>query len=112
MRLPIDQIDIKLQEMGLLTDGKILCFKAFKEVADVHTYGKTNSRLKIVYVGNRDNLFGFNVPPSNKAEALKVAYGWYKEIAIEKYYGAYERRDISWGNCGYPMQYGYLRCSL
>ena len=109
-KLPFDQVIPKLTELGLAKDGKPVSLAAFKKVADAHPYGR-RPYIYAVYVGSKENKFGFYPPRRNKEESLKIAYEWYLELFTDKSF-RWEFGSIAWGNCGIPLAYGKLRVIL
>ena len=111
-KLPINQINVNLILLGLVTNGKAISFKAFKERADVHDYGRGRNKIYIIYVGSRDNMFAFYPPQTNKAESLKIAYQYFVDIATTDMKQEFIDENVMWGNCGIPLVYGGIRCDL
>lgn len=97
----------RLAEAGLLdTNNKPITRAKFKELADIHRYGK---HYKILYIGKpKENLFGFypSVYATNP-EALKEAYELFMNLVEGDLLCLGGRVLI--GNCGIPISYGKLR---
>lgn len=109
-KLPFDQVIPKLTELGLAKDGKPVSFAAFKRIADAHPYGR-RPYIYAVYVGPKENKFGFYPPRRNKQESLLIVYDFYLELFTDKSF-RWEMEHIVWGNCGIPLAYGKLRALI
>lgn len=113
MILPVEQVKGKLALLGLINNGKPISFKAFKDLASVHEYGRGRNPLRIIFIGHpKENLFAFYPPNDTKAECLKIAYNYYKDCVESEYMCEYNDENVMWGNCGIPLQYGAVRCIL
>ena len=99
-----------LIKLGLIVNGQAISFNAFKKIADVHEYGSGRNKLRIVFIGVKDNRFGFYPFCDTKMDDLKASYDLYLTIIDAKYGNdAMIDDEISWGNCGIPLTYGKLR---
>jgi hypothetical protein len=99
-----------LIKLGLLNeDGTAVSYSVFKNKASIMKYGKqTKHQLKVVYVGfPKENLFGFYVECDTDPNCMKQAYSWYCKLVKNDIDS--DNIDIHWGNCGFPIQYGYIR---
>jgi len=116
-KLPLDQVEGKLKELGLLVNDKPISYTKFKkEYADVHCYtGRLwGKRVKqyVIYVGTRENKFGFYPPLAPKEESLKMAYQYYLDTATSDFKMDFTSGLVMWGNCGIPLTSRPLRCDL
>lgn len=111
MKLPIDKINQKLKEIGLIDEkDKVVSLAQFKKMASVHQYGKGKQRLFIIFVGNpRNNMFAFYPPTETKPEMLKTAYSYLVDTATTELKQEYLDGNVLWGNCGYPLGYRSIR---
>ena len=100
----------KLNALNLLNEDKThVSYGRFKSVATIMKYGKQNKhQLKVVYVGfPKENLFGFYVECDTDPNCMKQAYDWYCKLVKDNVDS--DNIDIHFGNCGFPIQYGYIR---
>jgi hypothetical protein len=109
-KLPFEQIIPKLTELGLVKDGNPVSFAAFKKIADAHPYGRRHY-IYVIYVGTKENRFGFYPPRTNKVESVKIAYGYYLDLFSEMKQEWLDG-NVKWGNCGISLMYSGLRCIL
>lgn len=110
-KLPFDQVIPKLTELGLAKDGNPVSFAAFKKVADAHPYGR-RPYIYAVYVGPKENKFGFYPPRRNKQESILIAYSYYVNLFNCEPISWVTSVTVSWGNCGIPLAYGKLRALI
>lgn len=90
--------------LGLIDNGKAVSKRRFKELADIHTYGKT----KVLYIRGGENIYGFYSYDTTNADCLKNSYNMF----LETYYGNmyyFDRNEIQYGNCGIPLSGFKLR---
>jgi len=107
--LSLEEIIPKLTELGLVNDGKPLSFSAFKKYAEAHPYGR-RPYIYIIFVGVKNNRFGFYPPKCNKLMSLKIAYQYYIDLFSDMKQEWLDG-NVCWGNCGLPLAYGKLRIS-
>jgi len=113
MRLPIPILMKKLNEAGLTNDkGEVISFAKFKKLVDIHQYGNGKRRLFILFVGTKENRFGFYPPTTNRPEMLKIAYEYLVDTATSELKQEYMDGNVMWGNCGIPLAYGDLRANF
>lgn len=99
-----------LLKIGLLNaDSSSVSYTTFKSFASIMKYGKQNkNQLKVVFVGfPKENLFGFYVECDTDPNCMKQAYSWYCKLVKNDIDS--DNIDIHLGNCGFPIQYGYIR---
>lgn len=109
-KMPRFKVLHHLLQLGILTeDGTGVSYSVFKNKATIMKYGKQNKhQLKVVFVGfPKENLFGFYVECDTDPNCMKQAYDWYCKLV--KNTVDFDDVDIHFGNCGFPMQYGYIR---
>lgn len=95
----------KLKAIDMLKDCKPVTFKAFKEMIDIHDYGRGVSKLKIMYMGHpKENCFAFYPERNPNTIALKECYENYVAI-INGDWRPLDNGDVVWGNSGYPLMY-------
>jgi hypothetical protein len=111
MRLPLPILNQKLKDLGLITDkGQPISFAKFKQLADIHQYGKGQRRLFIIFVGHpRENVFAFYPPTCTRPEMLKIAYEYLLDTITTEMKQEYLDENVMWGNCGIPLNYGAVR---
>lgn len=110
MNLPIEQVNQKFEELGLLVQGQPVSFNRFKYLCDIHTYGKGSRKLYIFFVGHpKENMFAFYPPTVNKVESLKIAYDYYLDTVLTEMKQEYLDKNVMWGNKGIPLSYSELR---
>jgi len=101
----------KLFQLDLVNGDTNGCvsYSEFKNRASIMRYGKQNkNQLKIVFVGfPKENLFGFYVQCDTDPKCMKQAYEWYCKLIKGKL--DFDDVDIHFGNCGFPITYGYIR---
>ena len=108
-RLPVEQVLPKMTELELIKDGKPVSLNAFKKMADIHRYGRS---LRVIYVGTRDNKFGFYPQMGcTQKEALEDAYGYFMDC-VSGYMSDWNCGNVCWGNCGIPISYSKMRCLI
>jgi hypothetical protein len=107
--MTIKEAKDNLIRLGLIVNGQPISFNAFKKIADVHEYGRGRNPLRIVFVGVKDNRFGFYPMRDSKLSNLKESYDLYVNLINSKSNDDEVDDDISWGNCGIPLSYGKLR---
>jgi hypothetical protein len=99
-----------LKKLGLLTElNTPVLYSVFKNRASIMKFGKRGSRqLKIVFIGiPKEALFGFYVECDADPVCMKQAYDWYLKLVTCKI--DFDDVDIHFGNCGFPIQYDYIR---
>lgn len=89
-------------------NDKPITKKAFKELADVHQYGKLTTGVKVVYIGgSKENCFAIRPNQTDtKNEALNFAY----DVMIDLCNGEVLNIDLGrvrWLNTGYPISMSY-----
>ena len=68
-------------KMKLTKNGGKVTKKHFNEIGDIHTYGRGNNALKIVFFTiGKDCTYGFYTMQGNKKETLKEAYEMYERF--------------------------------
>jgi hypothetical protein len=105
-----DRIMRDWELIGLTKGGKLINKTAFKERANVHTYGKQTNNLRIIFFGfPKECMYGFYpIYNENKAKQLDAMYKWCIQI-MDGYTGYFDQENILFGNCGIPLSYGGLR---
>lgn len=112
MALPVEQIIPKLNEIGLVKDGQPVSLSQFKKFIDVHLYGRSaKSGRYVVYIGPKENRFGFYPPKTTKKETIEIAYEYYCELFTELKY-PWMDGIVCWGNLGIPLTYSKLRSTI
>lgn len=96
------------KRLALLLGDKKVSFAEFKRRADVHTYGLGLKAIKIVFIGTKNNRFGFYPMQGNMTESLKESYQLYVKL-FEGDFEVIDSEDVQWGNCGIPISYSDLR---
>jgi hypothetical protein len=110
MKLEYRTLMKKLNKAGLTDEkGEVISFGRFKKMVDIHQYGNGKKRLFILYVGTRDNKFGFYPPTDTKPEMLKIAYSYLVDTVTTELKQEYMFKNIQWGNKGIPLVYSDLR---
>jgi hypothetical protein len=106
-----DRIMRDWEQIGLVKNGKPITKKDFKELANVHTYGKQNQNLRIMFFGHpKEGMYGFYPTVSeNKAKQLDRLYSWYLLILTNGNMNYFDQNNIQFGNKGIPLSYGSLR---
>jgi hypothetical protein len=104
-----DRIMRDWERIGLLKNGKAISKTAFKELANVDTYGKKNRNLRIIFFGlPKECMYGF-YPPfcENKSKQLDNMYQWYGNVINASPYcmSYFDGESIQFGNCGIPIVY-------
>ena len=114
MRIPIDILNQKLKDLGLVTEsGKPISFAKFKKLVDIHQYGRGQRRLFIIYVRNsKDNMFAFYPPTTNRPEMLKICYEYLLDTIQTEMKQEFLDGNVQWGNCGIPLGYGDIRAMV
>jgi hypothetical protein len=114
MRVPIEVVNQKLKDLGLVTEsGKAISFTKFKSIADIHEYGYGKRKVFIIFVLNsRENIFGFYPPTCTRVEMLKISYEYLLDTIGSEIKQEFLDGNIQWGNCGIPLAYGDLRAMI
>lgn len=114
MRIPIDILNQKLKDLGLITEtGEPISFAKFKKLADIHRYGNGQRRLFIIFVGKpKENLFAFYPPTCTRPEMLKISYGYLLDTIQTEMKQEFLDCNVQWGNCGIPLGYGDVRAMI
>jgi hypothetical protein len=92
------------ESLGLIVNGKPITKKKFKELSDIHTYGKR----KILFIRNNEIIYGFYVYETNNVETLYRSY----ESYLDLFHGNttyLDRAIIQRGNRGIPICGGNLK---
>lgn len=110
-RLPVEELNKKLTEAGLLVDNKPISFSQFKKLAradDYVSYAGRRIKKYIIYFscGDREWI-GFYPPMTTKNESLNISYDYLKDATQN-----YIDENICWGNRGIPISYGKLRATM
>ena len=92
------------ESLGLLVNGKPISKAKFKELSDIHTYGKN----KVLFIRNNEIIYGFYVMETNNVETLKRSYNAYLELFYGNTYDL-DRAVIQRGNRGIPISGGNLK---
>lgn len=105
-----DRVMRDWERIGLTKGGKLIGKTAFKELANVHQYGKQTNNLRIITFGfPNECMYGFYpIYSENKAKQLDAMYKWCIQI-IDGYMGYFDQECIHFGNAGIPIGYGGLR---
>lgn len=105
-----DRILRDWERIGLIKGGKLITKTAFKELANVHTYGKQSNNLRIIFFGSpKECMYGFYpIYSENKAKQLEAIYEWCKQI-MGGYMGYFDQENVQFGRNGVPLCYGNLR---
>ena len=105
-----DRIMRDWERIGLIKGGKLIGKTAFKELANVHTYGKQTNNLRIILFGlPKECMYGFYpIYSENKAKQLDAMYKWCIQV-MEGYTGYFDQENIQFGRNGVPLSYGDLR---
>jgi hypothetical protein len=100
------------ERIGLTIGGSLIGRTAFKELANVHLYGKQSNNLRIIFFGlPKECMYGFYpIYSENKAKQLEAIYKWCIQV-MGGYTGYFDQENIQFGNCGIPLSYGDLRVS-
>jgi len=111
MRIPIEILNQKLKELGLVTEsGEAISFSKFKQLADIHQYGLGKRKTFIIFIRNsKNNILGFYPPTCSKVEMLKISYEYLLDTIQTEMKQEFLDGNIKWGNCGIPLAYGDLR---
>jgi hypothetical protein len=114
MRIPIDILNQKLKDLGLITEtGEPISFAKFKKLADIHQYGSGQRRLFIIFVRNsKENMFAFYPPTTNRPEMLKICYEYLLDTIQTEMKQEFLDGNVQWGNCGIPLAYGDVRAMI
>lgn len=106
-----DKVMRDWEAIGLVVNGKAITKKKFKELADVHTYGKQTNNNRIIFFSThpKECLYGFYpIYGENKARQLDAMYMWYLQV-LDGYMGYIDQESIQFGNCGIPLNSADLR---
>lgn len=105
-----DRIMRDWETIGLTKGGKLVNKTTFRELANVHTYGKQSNNLRIIFFGlPKDCMYGFYpIYNENKAKQLNAMYSWCEQV-IGGYMGYFDQDCIQFGKYGIPINYGDLR---
>ena len=105
-----DRIMRDWERIGLIKGGKLIGKTAFKELANVHLYGKQTNNLRIIFFGfPKECMYGFYpMFRESKAKQLDTMYVWCN-VVIEGEMRWFDNENIQFGNCGIPLSYGDLR---
>ena len=105
-----DRIMRDWETIGLTKSGKLVNKTTFRELANVHTYGKQSNNLRIIFFGlPKDCMYGFYpIYNENKAKQLNAMYSWCEQV-IGGYMGYFDQDCIQFGKYGIPISYGDLR---
>lgn len=97
-------------KIGLLPESKKpITKKLFKEMGDIHKYGKARRALKVIYFMNsRECAYGFYPMQGSNVNVLKECYQMYIDTINGNMIHVNDR-DIRFGNCGLPLNYSGLR---
>ena len=112
MKLPIENINQKINELGLIdSNGKPISFAKFKKLISTHQYGRGQRRLFIMYIYThpRESLLAFYPPTTTKPKMLKIAYEYLVDTITTDIKQEYLDENIMWGCNGIPIAYGNLR---
>ena len=114
MRIPIEILNQKLKDLGLITEsGEAISFSKFKKLADIHQYGLGKRKVFIIFVRNsKDNIFGFYPPTCSRPEMLKISYEYLLDTIQTEMKQEFLDGNIQWGNCGIPLAYGDIRTMI
>lgn len=93
-------------ELGLVKEGKVITFKAFKEYVNIVTYGKQINNLRIGFVGvPKENYYKFYpIENGNKQLQLRQMYEMYKYTLEENMYYL-DNKGIQFGTFGIHISY-------
>lgn len=104
----IDYVDFLQKKLAIILGEHKVSFASFKKIVDIHTYGHGRKALKVMYIGVKENRFGFYPMQGNKADNLKECYEYYVRL-FEGNFEVVDEEDVRWGNCGIPLAYSGLR---
>ncbi len=104
-----DRIMRDWEKIGLLKNGKLVSKKGFKELANVHLFGKQTNNLRIIFFGlPKECMYGFYPEVrENQAKQLVSIYQWCKNV-IEGDMSYFDMENIQFGNQGFPIYYRNL----
>lgn len=105
-----DRIMRDWELIGLIKGGKLIGKTAFKELANVHTYGKQSNNLRIIFFGfPKECMYGFYpIYNENKSKQLDAMY-LLCNVVIGGEMRWFDNENIQFGNCGIPLSYCNLR---
>jgi hypothetical protein len=109
--LAYDKVIRDWELIGLVVGGKPITKKKFKELADVHVYGRqtNNNRIAFFNTHPKECLYGFYpMYNENKAKQLDSLYVLYLET-VNGNMSYIDQEYIQFGNCGIPLSYSDLR---
>jgi hypothetical protein len=100
-KLPIEEVQQKLIDAGLIVNNKPISFNKFKKLARVDQYVGYRTKVYAIYFscGNHAWL-GFYPPMTSKSESLEIAYEY-----LNDWRQNYVDTNIVWGNKGIPIGY-------
>jgi hypothetical protein len=105
-----DRIMRDWERIGLIKNGKLVSKKGFKELANVHLFGKQTNNLRIIFFGlPKECMYGFYPKyRENQAKQLITIYQWCENV-IEGNMEYFDFEYIQFGNQGFPIYYRNLR---
>ena len=106
--IPLLQARLKCLGLMDISTGSPLNKTGFKNRLDIHDYGRGANKLKVLYLGTKENKFAFYPMRGNNTQAINECYDMYVGLVNGKFEDV-DSGDIMWGNCGIPLAYGRIR---
>jgi hypothetical protein len=93
----------KLDDLGvILSDGRPVSYKLFKNRASIHSYGEDG---KIVFLGiPNKNLFGFYIDNGVDSDVMKTAYGMFVDF-VKGDGTLFTDKYLQWTDGGIPTEF-------
>jgi len=114
MKLPKAILNQKIKDLGLIDEnGKPISFNKFKQLVDIHQYGRGKNKLFILFIGKpKENLLAMYPSTDIQLNMLKESYDFLLDTIMTDDKKIYMAEDVQWGNCGIPIGYGRLRAEF
>jgi hypothetical protein len=104
-KLTIQHLLHNLNNLGLITNNKLLSYASWKNRASIHRYGKVN---RIVFIGRpNDNLFAFYTVPDTDSATMKQAYEMYVKL-VKGDITDFNTGTVQWTDGKIPLEYSDL----
>lgn len=109
----LDRAKRHFELLGLTKNGNPISKTKFKELADIHQYGRGKEMLNVIYFNGFHNdkiIYGFYplCKGDSKAICLTNAHQMYLQF-LNGDSDDFDCEDIQFGNTGIPIGYGDLR---